>query len=128
VDHVADVGSGGRLHHPPRPVDVDPAQALRVPSGLQRPRQVHHRVGAVEERREQRLAGGPAQVGQVPAHPVVRRGVRRLPAGEPAHLGDPGLRIGQPAQQGGAHVAGGAGDGDGQACEVRVGHAVGVPR
>ena len=90
VHDVAHPGDPGGAHDPAGALDVDPAQVLRLPAGLQRPGQVHDRVHAVHELRQRRLAARAAEVGQVPPHAGVRRDVGRLPAGQPAHLGGAG--------------------------------------
>ena len=62
----------------------------------------------------------------MPADAVVGGGVRRPPAGQSAHLGDAAPRGGQPAEECGAEVAAGTGDGDGRALEMAeegIGHA-----
>jgi hypothetical protein len=130
VHELSHAGGCGGPRHAEGSLDVHPAEVVRSAAGLQRPGQVDHGVDAVEEAGEHLLARRLAEIGQVPPDAGVRLDVRRLPAGEPAHLGDAGGRCGEPAEERGADVAGCAGDGDGEPVEVaggEVGHEEALP-
>jgi hypothetical protein len=109
VHEVRHPGLVGGPHDRTGAVDADPFQVRHVVRRLEAPRQVHDRVGAVDDVRERVLGTVVGEVEGVPRDAVVGgEWFRRPPADADEVVTGPG----QAPEQGGADVPAGPGDDD----------------